>query len=118
MEKEMKSDTFGNYRASKILAEILNEKPNKKHSAKVSRSICRYNNGLSNIATIKNIRLLKTMLGLWYDYNKKLITEIDLPTVIKTHVLNIMTCKYREMTEPISVVWQNRKYLNKDVIRN
>lgn len=100
----MKPDTFGKYKAGKVLVKILNEENNKVYSSKISRLITDYNFNVNAILYIREIEVIKNCLRLLYNEKKELLLKSSFPTNIKTHTLCVITSVYRDWLKALKSI--------------
>lgn len=80
------------------LAEILN-KEYPAHIHEVNTIFCKYDQKLNALKLMKSSVHLKYFGNLFITESKKLVKNKKFPLGVETHLLNVMTAKYRKIIE-------------------
>jgi flagellum-specific peptidoglycan hydrolase FlgJ len=94
--KTIDSKTFGDFKASKVIAAILEEHNNEKYSTKIGRFYASYCRSLKDYLNLKDKKTYTISIMMLYQYYRNQANHFDIPTPLKSHLLNLISARYKQ----------------------
>ena len=91
----MDSTTFSNTKGSMRLVEILDEINDDNITKNVSRFLHKIGEALNELKTIKSDNIQEHFFVLYKTDRLKKVEYMVIPWVVRTHLLNVVTAKFR-----------------------
>ena len=110
--RKIDGGTWGDYKASHILATILNEPENFKHRGHISALICKFQTHLKALRPLKFSGHYTYFALKLYTSIRRAILDSELPLKIKTHAVNIIHAHYKDESNPSTIYYRLKVQLN------
>jgi hypothetical protein len=94
-KKTISETTFGNFKASYRLAEVLNELDNKNTTQKLGRFLGTYFKTFKELSTISDLAVREETLKIVYSHFRLRLMGYRFEYKVETHALNVMNAFYK-----------------------
>jgi uncharacterized protein YfcZ (UPF0381/DUF406 family) len=92
--KKLHNEVYGTSQCAIDLATILRDNNNSKHIRKVGRTLAYFNAGMIELS--KTNKMTENFYKVYLKYTNEKVEGLELPSNIKTRVLNLIKSEYRK----------------------